>query len=152
MLYLQNTWTPGKGKNFKSIDPSSGEIIWEGNFATSLQINTALKSSNQAHRNWSVQSFSQRLKVIQKFYSLLEQNKATMSKLITSETGKVPVDAASEVGATLAKLQNSVLAYQKRTGSQSNKFGGMTASLKHASHGVLSVIGPFNLPDRKSVV
>jgi acyl-CoA reductase-like NAD-dependent aldehyde dehydrogenase len=47
MLYLQNTWTPGKGKNFKSIDPSSGEIIWEGNFATSLQINTALKSSNQ---------------------------------------------------------------------------------------------------------
>jgi|TARA_B110000285_G_scaffold124976_1_gene141019 succinylglutamic semialdehyde dehydrogenase len=146
MLYLQNTWTPGKGKNFKSIDPSSGEIIWEGNFATSLQINTALKSSNQAHRNWSVQSFSQRLKVIQKFYSLLEQNKATMSKLITSETGKVPVDAASEVGATLAKLQNSVLAYQKRTGSQSNKFGGMTASLKHASHGVLSVIGPFNFP------
>ncbi|HCK03528.1 MAG TPA: N-succinylglutamate 5-semialdehyde dehydrogenase, partial [Methylophilaceae bacterium] len=44
------------------------------------------------------------------------------------------------------KLQNSVLAYQKRTGSQSNKFGGMTASLKHASHGVLSVIGPFNFP------
>jgi len=146
MLYLQNAWVPGKGKDFKSIDPASGEIIWEGNFVNSAQLNTALKSSSQAHRNWSQQSFAQRLKIIKKFYSLLEQNKETMGRLITNETGKVPVDAASEVGAALAKLQNSVLAYQQRTGSQSKKLSSMTTSLQHSSHGVLSVIGPFNFP------
>jgi len=146
MLYLQNAWVPGKGKDFKSIDPASGEIIWEGNFVNSAQLNTALKSSSQAHRNWSQQSFAQRLKIIKKFYSLLEQNKETMGRLITNETGKVPVDAASEVGAALAKLENSVLAYQQRTGSQSKKLSSMTTSLQHSSHGVLSVIGPFNFP------
>ena len=146
MLYLQNQWIPGKGKAFKSFNPADGEIIWEGNFANNTQLNAVVKSASQAHLNWSSQSFSNRLNVIKRFYSLLEKNKAAMTSLISSETGKIPADAASEVGAAIAKLNNSVLAYKKRTGSQIQNLGAITASLDHSSHGVLSVIGPFNFP------
>ena len=46
-----------------------------------------------------------------------------MTKLISTETGKTHADAASEVAATLAKLNNSILAYKKRTGSERNSLG-----------------------------
>ena len=146
MLYFKNQWMPGDGRSFKSINPLNGEVIWEGNFASNKQLNAVVKSASQAHLGWAHQSLAKRLSVIKKFYRLLDKNKETMTRLISLETGKIPADAASEVGAALAKLNNSVLAYKKRTGSQLDSLGSMTASLEHSSHGVLSVIGPFNFP------
>ena len=146
MLFYQNQWVPGKGKAFKSFRSMDGEIIWEGNFANNSQLKAAVDSGHAAHQSWSTQTFEERLKIIKKFYGLLNQNKKTMTQLISSETGKIPSDAASEVGATVAKLSKSILAYKKRTGSQSNDLGVMRATLSHASHGVLSVVGPFNFP------
>ncbi len=29
MLYIENQWTSGKGKLFKSINPLKGEIVWD---------------------------------------------------------------------------------------------------------------------------
>ena len=146
MLFYRNHWVPGKGKAFKSLNPSDGEIIWEGNFANNIQLKAAVVSASQAHPEWSKKSFHDRLKIIKKFYSLLKKNKDIVTQLISIETGKVLFDAASEVQAALAKLNNSIHAYKKRTGSEANNTGVIKASLHHASHGVLSVIGPFNFP------
>jgi len=146
MLYIQNQWSLGKGKLFKSMNPLTGEILWEGNFAVESQLNTAMKAANECHEGWSAASIQTRVKIIRKFYALLEKNKLTMTKLISDETGKTHADAASEVAATLAKLNNSVLAFKKRTGSQKSSIGSMEATLQHSSHGVMSVVGPFNFP------
>ncbi len=146
MLYFQNQWLSGKGKPFKSMNPLTGEMVWEGNFANTPQLNSAMNVAHKSHEDWSAQSIQARIKIIRKFYALLEKNKLAMTKLISSETGKTHSDAATEVAATLAKLNNSILAYKKRTGSQKNSTGAMQANLQHASHGVMSVVGPFNFP------
>ncbi len=146
MLYIQNQWTSGRGKLFKSMNPLTGEIVWEGNFANASQLNAAMHAAHKSHDGWSTESNQARIKIIRKFYALLEKNKLPMTKLISTETGKTHADAASEVAATLAKLNNSILAYKKRTGSERNSLGVMQTSLQHASHGVMSVVGPFNFP------
>ena len=146
MLYMQNQWSLGKGKLFKSMNPLTGEILWEGNFANAAQLNAAMHAAHKSHDGWSTASIQTRIKIIRKFYALLEKNKLTMTKLIADETGKTHADAASEVAATLAKLNNSILAFKKRTGSQKNSIGTMEATLQHSSHGVMSVVGPFNFP------
>ena len=146
MLYLQNQWSLGKGKLFKSMNPLTGEILWEGNFANAAQLNAAIHATHKSHDEWSAESIQTRIKIIRKFYALLEKNKLTMTKLISDETGKTHADAASEVAATLAKLNNSILAFKKRTGSQKNSIGTIEATLQHSSHGVMSVVGPFNFP------
>ena len=146
MLYLQNQWSLGKGKLFKSMNPLTGEILWEGNFANATQLNAAMHAAHKSHDEWSAESIQTRIKIIRKFYALLEKNKLTMTKLISDETGKTHADAASEVAATLAKLNNSILAFKKRTGSQKNSIGTIEATLQHSSHGVMSVVGPFNFP------
>ena len=146
MLYIQNQWSLGKGKLLKSMNPLTGEILWEGNFANATQLNAAMRAAHKSHDEWSAESIQTRIKIIRKFYALLEKNKLTMTKLISDETGKTHADAASEVAATLAKLNNSILAFKKRTGSQKNSIGTMEATLQHSSHGVMSVVGPFNFP------
>ena len=146
MLFYQGKWSPGKGKVFKSFNPMNNEIIWEGNFSNIPQLKSAINSAASSHLEWSKQTPQSRIKVIKLFYALLEKNKLAMTRLIATETGKTDVDASSEVAATLAKLNNSILAYKKRTGSQLNSMGAMQTILKHESHGVLAVIGPFNLP------
>ena len=105
-----------------------------------------MHAAYKSHDGWSAESIQTRIKIIRKFYALLEKNKLTMTKLISDETGKTHADAASEVAATLAKLNNSILAFKKRTGSQKNSIGTMEATLQHSSHGVMSVVGPFNFP------
>jgi succinylglutamic semialdehyde dehydrogenase len=146
MLFYQGQWSPGKGKAFKSHNPMNDEVIWQGNFSNIPQLKLAINSAASSHFKWSRKSLQSRIKVIKIFYALLEKNKLAMTKLIATETGKTHVDASSEVAATLAKLQNSILAYKKRTGSQLKAMGAMQAKLQHSSHGVLSVIGPFNFP------
>ena len=146
MLYIQNQWSLGKGKLLKSMNPLTGEILWEGNFANATQLNAVMHAAHKSHDEWSAESIQTRIKIIRKFYALLEKNKLTMTKLISDETGKTHADAASEVAATLAKLNNSILAFKKRTGSQKNSIGTMEATLQHSSHGVMSVVGPFNFP------
>ena len=146
MIYIQNQWSLGKGKLFKSMNPLTGEILWEGNFANAAQLNAAIHATHKSHDEWSAESIQTRIKIIRKFYALLEKNKLAMTMLISTETGKTHADAASEVAATLAKLNNSILAFKKRTGSQKNSIGTMEATLQHSSHGVMSVVGPFNFP------
>ena len=146
MLYIQNQWSLGKGKLFKSMNPLTGEILWEGNFAVESQLNAAMKAAHESHVGWSTASIQTRIKIIRKFYALLEKNKLAMTKLISDETGKTHSDATSEVAASLAKLNNSILAFKKRTGSQKSSIGAMEATLQHSSHGVMSVVGPFNFP------
>ena len=146
MLYINNQWLEGKAKSFQSINPFNGEIIWEGNFADITQMKSAVSTAYKSHESWSSQSVKLRIKIIKKFYDLLEKNKLEMTRLITYETGKTNADAASEVNAALAKLSNSTLAYKKRTGSKNNLIGDMEAHLLHASYGVMSVVGPFNFP------
>ena len=146
MLFIENLWSPGKGKPFKSINPFTGEIIWEGNFANASQINSAIRAAYNSHDRWSAESMKTRIKIIRKFYALLEKNKLSMTNLIATETGKTITDAASEVAAALAKLNNSILAHKKRTGFEKISHGAMQTSLEHSSHGVMSVVGPFNFP------
>jgi len=146
MLYIKNQWSMGKGKSFRSIKPLTGEIFWKGNYANQSQLNIAMNAAHNSHDGWSAESMKTRIKIIRKFYALLEKNKLTMTNLISTETGKTFTDAASEVAATLAKLNNSILAYKKRTGFEKSSLGAMQTSLEHSSHGALSVVGPFNFP------
>ncbi len=97
MLYIKNQWSMGKGKSFRSIKPLTGEIFWMGNFANQSQLNIAMNAAHNSHDGWSGESMKTRIKIIRKFYALLEKNKLPMTNLISTETGKTITDAASEL-------------------------------------------------------
>ena len=146
MIYTNGKWTKGKGTSFSSFCPVDNKLIWDGDYASNSQVLSAISSANAAFPEWNKRGLNSRLKIIKRFYDLLEINKEKIKDLISLETGKEAGDSLSEVGASIAKYQNSINAFHLRTGKASNPLGKNIQVTYHKPHGVLNVIGPFNFP------
>lgn len=147
--YINGQWVNGSGALFRSLDPSTGAVVWEGQEAEAEEVKAAVASAKNAFKAWSCMSVEERIPVLERFRGLLEQRKDVLSLIISRETGKVGWDAASEVAATIGKLGFSLESYKERTGARSNssKTGALqTTTLRHAPHGLLCVYGPYNFP------
>ncbi len=145
-LFINGQWIDATGPTFNSIDPATGDIIWQGRNADKNQVENAVSSARSAFANWSSLNFEQRLKPIQKFAELLEQNKAELARIISFEMGKPVWEALTEVAAMKGKIQISINAHQQRTGTHVNEMGSSKQTLRHKPHGVLAVYGPYNFP------
>ena len=99
MIYINGKWTKGNGSSFNSICPIDNESIWNGNYASNSQVLKAINSAYDAFPDWNKRGLNSRLKIIKRFYSLLEINKDKIKDLIRLETGKESLDSLSEVNA-----------------------------------------------------
>lgn len=146
MLFIDNHWVAGKGKNLISFSPLSHEELWNDNQASISQANQAVLSAVDAFDGWKKSSLNNRLKIIKKFYKILVQEQDFLANLISLETGKLLEDSKSEVAAASAKLGNSIKAYKERTGSKVKALGSSQQAITHFPHGPMAIIGPFNFP------
>ncbi|MEM6159520.1 succinylglutamate-semialdehyde dehydrogenase [Erwinia sp. P6884] len=139
---INGQWVTGAGDSVTKSDPVSGELLWQGNAASSGQVASACGAARAAFPGWARRPFSERQQIAEKFAGLLEENKADLTATIARETGKPRWEAQTEVQAMINKVAISVTAYHKRTGETSE---GET-SLRHRPHGVMAVFGPYNFP------
>ncbi len=147
--YINGEWLPGSGNVFQSMDPSTGELVWEGRAAGDAEVDLAISAAKKAFKHWKLKTLSERISVLERFKQLVEQRKDVLSLLISRETGKIGWDAASEVSAVIGKLGFSLEAYKERTserGTSTGTAGPVTSVLRHAPHGLLCVYGPYNFP------
>ena len=82
MIYINGKWTEGKGNSFNSISPLDNISIWKGNHASNSQVLRAINSAYAAFPDWNKRGLDSRLKIIKRFYSLLEVNKDKILSLI----------------------------------------------------------------------
>ncbi len=144
-LWYGGKWHLGNGDLLISLNPATGETLWEGNGASSEDVEKAIKAAYQAFGSWSRVSFDDRLKIVETFRERIEAGKATLARLIAKETGKPLWDCEGEVAAVLGKIAISVQAYHERTGVK-YVAGDIAQSLSHHALGVMVVLGPYNFP------
>lgn len=140
--YINGQWVTGAGDNVTKSDPVSGELLWQGNAASSGQVASACEAARAAFPAWARLSFSERQQIAEKFATLLEQNREDLTVIIARETGKPRWEAQTEVQAMINKVAISVKAYHTRTGETNDG----ESSLRHRPHGVMAVFGPYNFP------
>lgn len=145
-LYINGRWEEGHGPAFASINPATGETLWEGHGASADQAVAAVKAAQAAFPAWSASPFDARLALLTRLRDQLQAQSDELARLIAAETGKIMWDAKSEAAATIGKLAFSLAAYQERTPDKSGSMQGFTASLRHRPHGVMAVYGPYNFP------
>jgi succinylglutamic semialdehyde dehydrogenase len=133
-------------KAMQSINPATGEVIWEGAAAGPPEIEKAVTGARRAWTRWRRTSFSKRLAVAERFRGVLEKRKEHLAETIARETGKVLWDARTEVAAMIAKVAISARAYVERTGQREERIGGVRQVVRHRPHGVVAVLGPYNFP------
>lgn len=146
MQFINQQWVPGEGEAFHGFDPATAEHIWEGHEATAKQVDQAVSSARQAFKGWAAKSFEERLAYLEKFKTLLEENKEKMAEAISKDAGKPTWEALTEAGAMIGKLGVSVKAYEDRCKNLEGSVRGARSITRFKPHGVLAVFGPFNFP------
>lgn len=145
-LFIDGLWIQGHGQPFESLQPVTGETVWDGNGANLEDVDAAVREARAAFAAWRRKSFAERQAVVEAFAQQLEANKEALAHQIGLETGKPLWESRTEVAAMIGKVPISIRAYNERTGHSESDVAGGHAVLRHRPHGVVAVFGPYNFP------
>ena len=131
---------------FQSIDPTTGEVVWEGAEATPAQVAATVAKARNALSNWALMSRDGRIAILKSYQAILKDRAELIAETISRETGKALWETKGEVGSMQGKVDISIRAYNERTGERTTEMAFGRATLRHRPHGVAAVLGPFNFP------
>ena len=144
--FIDNVWSEGVGTIISSSNPSSGGIIWQGRSATESEVDLAVKAALGAFENWAGLDYKDRMKYLDAFRRQIVTNAGQLAETICRETGKPKWEASAEVDAVAAKIDISLEAFQKRLKPTRDNLNEVSGIISYRPIGVVSVLGPFNMP------
>jgi len=144
--YIGGDWQDGQGRAFKSLNPYSGKVIWQGAAASSAQVKQAVEAARKAFPAWAALPLSVRIEKLQAFAECLKNHADKLAHCIGEETGKPLWEAQTEVASMQAKVAISIQSQAERSGEKQGKLADARTVLRHKPHGVLAVFGPYNFP------
>lgn len=145
-LFINGQWQDGQGTLLVKTDPVGGASVWQGNTASTADVQNACQAARQAFGAWARLPLDERIAIIDRFAKLVKDNQEDLAYSIGLETGKPLWESKTEVAAMIAKVDISIKAYHERTGRSVNQIADGVATLCHRPHGVLAVFGPYNFP------
>jgi succinylglutamic semialdehyde dehydrogenase len=134
------------GQPLTSTNPATGEVILEVRSAGWPEVEAAFAAAGQAQPAWAELLFAERAEVARRFAERLADRREKLANLISAEVGKPLWESGQEVDAMVRKVDLSIEAHEKRTGSERKPAGDAIAWVSHAPHGIVAVLGPFNFP------
>ncbi len=145
--FINGQWITGQGDKLSVTNPATNEVVWQANTATTDDVNRAFDVAEKAFKAWALTPIAQRIAIIEKYKSLLEENKDFLANDIMIDTGKPAWEVKTEVATMIGKVDLSIKAYHERTPTKSNNISDTDKTLlTHRPHGVCAVFGPYNFP------
>ncbi len=145
-LFINGQWRPGHGQALTSIDPATGEAVWQESTAAAADVAAAVSAAREAFPDWADRPRAERIEALRRYKAALEERRAPMAEAISRETGKALWETTAELGSMIGKVDVSIAAYDERTGVKETATAFGRAVLRHRPHGVMAVLGPFNFP------
>ena len=131
---------------FASIDPATGDTVWEGPASTRSEVEQAAARARTAFPDWADRPRQDRIDAVKRYQAVLKARAPEIAEAISRETGKPLWETRTEATAMQGKVDISIRAYDERTGERTSETGFGRATLRHRPHGVAAVLGPFNFP------
>jgi succinylglutamic semialdehyde dehydrogenase len=129
-----------------SIDPATGETVWQAATATASDVEQAVAAARAAFQGWADLPREDRIAAMRRYKAALDARKDAFAEALSRETGKALWETKAELGSMMAKVDVSITAYEERTGVRETAMPFGRAVLRHRAHGVMAVLGPFNFP------
>jgi len=130
----------------RSIDPATGQTIWEGEETDPDMIPGIIARARLALPDWAGRTVEARVEVLKRYAETLDERAADISRDLSRETGKPLWESRAELGSMIAKVGVSIAAQAERAGTRAAETGFGRAVLRHKPHGVMAVLGPYNFP------
>ena len=128
-------------------NPALGEVVTRVPFQTPAEINEIVAKAKAAFPAWAETPPMRRARVMFRFLELLNKNATELARIVSTEHGKVQVDAEGEVqrGIEIVEYATSIPNLLKGEYADSVGTGVDSYSLRQPL-GVVAGITPFNFP------
>ncbi len=134
-------------KKLDIINPSTEELISSLNQDSIDSLNEKFRMLQSGQRAWKSTSLDERIKIINQFSSLLENEIETLASTLTSEVGKPLQQSKNEVNGARARIQwLTEHAQQYLSDEVMSKVTGMEEKISYEPLGVVCNISAWNYP------
>ncbi|GIU86093.1 MAG: methylmalonate-semialdehyde dehydrogenase (acylating) [Acidimicrobiia bacterium] len=146
-------WIGGKrvpsasGRALPVYDPATGRVQASVGLATAGEVDDAVAAAAEAFPAWRRSSLSRRAEIMFRFRHLLDEHRAEIAAVISSEHGKVRADAAGELARGIENVEFAcgIPALLKGAYSEQAATDVDVHSVRQPL-GVVAGITPFNFP------
>ncbi|WP_347270561.1 succinylglutamate-semialdehyde dehydrogenase [Rhizorhabdus histidinilytica] len=130
----------------RSIDPATGQTVWEGEEIAVTAIPAMVERARAALAGWADRPVEERVAIVERYAALLKERTDDIARDMARETGKPLWETRAELGSMINKVAVSIAAQAERAGSRRADTAFGRAVLRHKPHGVMAVLGPYNFP------
>ncbi len=97
-FYINGVWEKPEGRATQPvINPATGAVLADVPYATAEDVDRTVRAAHEAFLKWRDVPVIDRVQVLYRFKTLLEQHAAEVAGILTSENGKTADDAKMEV-------------------------------------------------------
>ncbi|HSJ65359.1 MAG TPA: CoA-acylating methylmalonate-semialdehyde dehydrogenase [Gemmatimonadaceae bacterium] len=126
--------------------PADGRVIARTPLSTAADVDSAVAAARQAFPEWSALPIKERVQVVYRYRTLLEQHVDELSALIVEEHGKVDGEARAEVLKAIELTEFACALPQIATGELLEVSRGVECRTDRRPVGIVASIVPFNFP------
>ena len=130
----------------RSIDPATGQTIWEGEETAPEAIPAIVIRARAALPGWAGRAVEERVEILEHYAATLKDRTEDIARDLSRETGKPLWETRAELASMIGKVAISIAAQAERAGTRSADTAFGRATLRHKPHGVMAVLGPYNFP------
>lgn len=148
LSYISGEYVAGStGKTWPSINPATGELLGQTSIAGKPEVDRAVAAAKEAFKQWRLVPAPRRGEVMFRAAQLLEERKEQLARAMSTEMGKVLVEARGEV-------QEAIDEFYYMAGEGRRLYGFTTPSEMPNKFaytvrdpvGVAAIITPWNFP------
>ncbi len=110
------------------------------------KISALIAAARSAFAAWSIAPLEDRIRPLRALEQHYRDNKEKIAAVISEETGKPLWESRLEVDSMAAKIPISIDAFNERSREQSRTLPDAIGFTRFRPHGLLAVLGPFNMP------
>jgi malonate-semialdehyde dehydrogenase (acetylating)/methylmalonate-semialdehyde dehydrogenase len=136
-----------RGRFGDVYDPATGQVTRQVALANRAEVDAAVAAAAAAFPAWAATPVARRARVMFRFKQLLEAHADELTRIITSEHGKVLSDAAGSLARGIENVDFATAIPQLQKGEFSESVGtGVDSYTLRQPLGVCVGITPFNFP------
>ncbi len=138
-----------KGGRFTTVNPATGEPLAEMSAGTGDDIDRAVGAAKRAFKSgaWSRMAPRQRMEILYRFATLVEQHAESLAVLETLDMGKPIADVVSvDLPAVIDTIRFMSECVDKIEGAVTNTEAGVMHMVLREPLGVVGAISPWNYP------
>ena len=128
------------------LNPSSGEEIGSVPLSTASELDEAVKSATKAQVEWAAKPLKDRVQVMFRMKTLVEDQIDHLSEIVTLENGKTLAESRGSVLRAVECLEYAASLPQLASGSIQQVSPGVECKMYRYPVGVVAGITPFNFP------